>query len=230
MTIAVIIFIFFVLVAASVVFARIHFALWRQRGEKLHTRVHSWFFSVDENGNRLLFFRLRKKTSAQSSKKKKTEKTGANEAEKDKKSGKSVLSFAEIWADREFFLRIISCILRFLRDLLHSFPAGKKNEGHIYVSSAEPDELGFVCAAIYPLIYANSLENTLIFEPDFTVDEYDADVYGKFAVYTSIARILFIILLLLHRLPKIAIFKLFMRLRKKRKTHALDYGSKPSAL
>ncbi len=229
MTIAIIIFLLFLLLGASIIFAHVHFALWRSRGEKLHMRVHSWFFALDETGKRILFFHLTEKTSASSSKKTSQENLIEKSSSDDKKNGTTTLSFGEIWANRDLFVKILSCALRFLRDLLQSFPADEKNEVHIYASAAEPDELGLLCSIVYPLIYANSIAHTFTFEPDFVNDQYDADIYGNFAVHTSIARIMFIILLLLYRLPKIRIYKFYRQLQKKKKMHPRNHGSKPSA-
>ena len=229
MTIIIVILAFFALLMASVIFARINFVLRRERGEKLHVRVYSWFFSIDDGSKRILFFKLKDKPSKLSSKKNADEKSDGKKADDGKKSDGNALSFGEIWAERRLFLRILWCVLKFLRDLLSSFPTDKQNAVHVYVSAAEPDELGLLCAAIYPLIYANSLENTFYFEPDFTIDTYDADVYGYFAVHTSIYRIIFIILLLLYRLPKVAIFKFYRQLQKKKRAKLRNHGSKPSA-
>ena len=180
--------------------------------------------SIGSDGVKILWFTIGrgKKKKRKLTKKQKITHKKKSEPKKtveEKPSGKK-FDFAkieEIWHNRKTFEKIVHALYIFIKKLVVSFKFDKSNSLSIKLSLERPDFLGIICGVIYPIIYSSPKLKWIRFEPDFERFEDDAQIHGKIRLNTRFYRIIFVLIILLWKIPKVELYRLWRENRNKRK-------------
>ena len=120
-------------------------------------------------------------------------------------------------ARRKLALKIFNVLFKFIRDLIKSHRI-RRSDINLYAAFEDPYHLGILCAVIFPLCRFIPRKLNFAFHPDFEMGEDKIEVFGEFFIRIRVYNILWSVMLLLCRLPKIELFKLFREIKSRRQT------------
>jgi len=208
---------------------------WTKKpGWKSEWCVSNLLAATGSDGTRLLCFRLKKKKAKKKHGEKAKQQKGETEIEaeqekigtdkkteeKQKKKRKKGFDFdklSKFWQYRRMTKNVLHAIYCFLKKILKPLKTDKKNEAHLKLSFEDPYLLGVSCAAIYPMLNSLAKLNWIHFYPDFTVQEDKAEYWGFFALKIRIGYIALAIVILIWKLPKRDLYRLYRQTKKKKK-------------
>ncbi|MCD6594108.1 hypothetical protein J7L68_00305 [bacterium] len=120
-------------------------------------------------------------------------------------------------AQKKTFLKTINALYIFLKRLMLSFKFDNSNSLSIRLSFEEPYYLGIICGVIYPIIYSVPNLGWINFIPDFDTFDDDAEIFGEIRFDTKFFRIVWSSIILIWKLPKIKLYRLWRENRRENK-------------
>ncbi len=180
----------------------------------LKFRFLGFWFITDNDGKRkgLLHREFKEKSDGEISKKKPKDKEEDSKAESEKEGTKKKPPFSFWWKRKQLVLKVVILVLKFIAEILASFRV-KSYDLQLKVGDGAPELTGSICGWLYAIkaCYPNLNFN---FEYDFTPDAQWI-VAGQIELRNTLFRLLLWPLMkLVRRLPKLELFSTFRAYKK----------------